>query len=84
MGRRGQIILHEHLQKALVELFAARLKSQLKDRAKTSNQVPDDLLVQHVASTFILILNWWVDRNTTLPPAEVDALFRALIGPALG
>jgi AcrR family transcriptional regulator len=83
IGRRGQIILHEHLQEILVELISGRVKSELKNRVKSSSQIPPDLLVQHLASTFILVLNWWVDRNSSLAPAEVDAVFRALIGPVL-
>jgi len=83
MGRRGRIILHEHLQKVLVELISARLKSEGKSRTKSPKRVPPDLLVQFVASTFILVLNWWVDHNSALAPAEIDALFRALVGTAL-
>jgi hypothetical protein len=29
------------------------------------------------------VLNWWVERRGTLAPAQVDALFRALILPSL-
>jgi hypothetical protein len=53
------------------------------DRRKTAGQTPPDLIVQYVASTFILVLNWWVETSSPLPPKEVDVLFRALILPSL-
>jgi hypothetical protein len=36
-----------------------------------------------VASTFILVLNWWVEESSPLAPKEVDAVFRALVLPTL-
>jgi len=36
-----------------------------------------------VASTFILVLNWWVESTSPLPPKAVNDLFRALILPTL-
>ncbi len=83
IGSRGRAILHEHLRKLLVELISGHLKSSLSARRNTRVQIPADLLVQHVASTFVLVLNWWVERRGTLTPAQVDALFRALILPSL-
>jgi hypothetical protein len=44
---------------------------------------PTDLLVQYLASTFILVLNWWLESRSLLPPKEVNDLFCALILPAL-
>ena len=83
IGRRGRIVLHEHLQKVLVDLISRRMKTEPRNRTKATSQVPPDLLVQHVASTFILVLNWWVDQNSGLSPGQVDALYRALVGSAL-
>jgi hypothetical protein len=36
-----------------------------------------------VASTFILVLNWWVESRNPLPPKDVNALFLALVQPTL-
>jgi len=37
-----------------------------------------ELAVQHVAGAFMAVLSWWLDRGATLPPTDVDALFRRL------
>ena len=52
-------------------------------RKKAGRMIPQDLLVQYVASTFILVLNWWVESRSQLPAREVNELFRTLILPTL-
>ena len=83
MGSKGRAILHEHLQQVLAELITDDVKKDFQGRRKTAGQIPQDLLVQYVASTFILVLNWWVESSSPLPPKEVNDLFRALILPTL-
>jgi AcrR family transcriptional regulator len=83
IGARGRAILHEHLQKVLAELIADDVRKDLQSRGKTAAQIPPGLLVQYVASTFILVLNWWVESRSPLPPQAVNDLFRALILPTL-
>jgi AcrR family transcriptional regulator len=83
IGTRGRAILHEHLQKVLANLIADDVKKYLQGRRKTAIQIPPDLLVQHLASTFIQVLNWWMDSRNPPPADEVNDLFRALILPTL-
>src|SRR5262249_28064743 len=56
MGTRGRAIIHEHLQQVLAELIADEVRKDFQDRRKTAIPPPPDLLVQYVASTFILVL----------------------------
>lgn len=83
MGPRGRAILHEHLQKVLAGLIADDVRKAFQGRRKAAGQTPPELLAQYVASTFILVLNWWVESNSALRPKDVDALFRALALPTL-
>jgi len=83
LGPRGRAILHNHLQKVLADLIGEEVRRNLQGRRKIERKTPPDLLVQCVASTFILVLNWWVDNKWTLPSKEVNNLFRALILPML-
>jgi AcrR family transcriptional regulator len=83
MGTRGRAIIHEHLRKVLAEQIANDLSKVFHSRRRTLGQVPLDLLVQYVASTFVLVLNWWVDSNSQLRPKEVNDVFRALTLPIL-
>ena len=45
--------------------------------------VPPELLARHVAATFVLVLNWWVESGSPITAAEIDAHFRALVLPVL-
>jgi len=84
MGTRGRAIIHEHLQKALAQRISREVRKDLQSRGKTVGQIPTDLLVQYVASTFILVLNWWVETRNPLPPSDINNLFRTMILPTLG
>ena len=83
MGPRGRAILHGYLQQVLATRIAEEAKKDLQASLKRAGPIPRDLLVQHVASTFILVLDWWVESRSKLPPEEVNDLFRSLVLPAL-
>jgi AcrR family transcriptional regulator len=78
MGIRSRTIVHERLRQVLVEHIAAEVRT-----AAPSGRVPGELLLQHVTSSFVTVLNWWVENGGKLSPAEVDEMFRALVLPSL-
>jgi AcrR family transcriptional regulator len=80
---RGQGIVHEHLQRVLVELVATELRQAPRRHLANERSVPPVLLAEYVASTFVLVLNWWVQRGDPLPAKEVSELLRALVLPTL-
>ena len=53
----------------------------LLDPGRSKPQIPPDLIAQHIASTFVLVLNWWVESNSGLTATDVDACFRELVLP---
>jgi AcrR family transcriptional regulator len=79
LGPRGRAILHRKLQNVLAEMITEDAGKSFRGRRKTAGRIPQDLLVQYVASTFIMVLNWWVESRNPLPAKEVNDLFRALI-----
>lgn len=83
LGPRGRAVLHGHLQKVLAALIAEDVRKSFRGRRKAVGQIPLDLLVQYINSTFILVLNWWVENKCPLPPKEVNELFRSMVVPTL-
>ena len=83
MGPQGRAAIHHHLRDVLVELIGHDVKLHLKRRTRTAGLIPPDLLVSFIASTFILVLEWWVDLKAPLSPTEIDDLFRALVAPTI-
>ena len=83
MGMRGRAVLHERLRRVLVETVADDLRRPGRERRKMAGQIPAALLAQYVASTFVLVLNWWIESGSPLAPNEVNDLFRGLLLPTL-
>jgi AcrR family transcriptional regulator len=80
MKREGRVIMHRHMQHVLTTLIADELaRMTLGPNA----QMPRDLIARHVASTFVLVLNWWVESDPALTPEDIDDYFRDLVAPAL-
>jgi AcrR family transcriptional regulator len=80
---QGQAIVHEHLERVLVELITSGLKQADRRHLTRERGIPLDLLADYLASTFVLVLNWWVESRNRLPAPEVNDLFRALVLPTL-
>jgi AcrR family transcriptional regulator len=83
LGPRGRTVLHGHLQKVLAGLIAEDVRKSFRGRRKAVGQIPLDLLVRYIDSTFILVLNWWVENKCPLSAKEVNGLFRSLVLPTL-
>jgi AcrR family transcriptional regulator len=83
LGERGQALLHEHLRHVLSEWLLQTMEAPRQPRRSERYPVVPQLLARHIASTFVLILHWWLDQGAPTPPAEADKLFRALVVPIL-
>jgi len=79
MGVKGWTVVHQHLRNVLALLVADDESWMAQTRRKGRNTVPRDLFAQHVASTFVLVLNWWVETKSPLAPKEINEIFRLLI-----
>jgi hypothetical protein len=82
MTPKGHLVMHEHLQDVLTSLIADDVALATAS-GRSSLQLPKDLVARHLASTFVLVLTWWVEREKALTPQEVDARFRTLVLPSL-
>lgn len=83
MGPRGRAILHEHLQRVLTASIAGDVRREFRGRGNTPAAISPDVLARYVASTFVLVLNWWLESQSRMSPKEADAIFRALVLPTL-
>jgi hypothetical protein len=82
MGLGGRAVIHERLQRVLTDLIANDLRRDLESRNRRS-RIPADVFVKYIASTFTLVLNWWVENRSRLEPSEINDVFRALVLPTL-
>jgi len=82
MGRRGRHIVHQHLRRVLADEIRDEVEQALH-QADGRTAIPADLATEHIVTTFILVLNWWVNSRSRLSAREVDDVFLALVVPAL-
>jgi AcrR family transcriptional regulator len=82
MGRRGRRIVHQHLHRVLADHIRDEVRQALQP-ADGRAAVPAELATEYIVTTFILVLNWWVESRSRLSAREVDDMFLALVVPAL-
>ena len=82
MGRRDRHVVHQHLHRVLVEHIREEVRQALQ-RPDGGAAIPADLATEYIVTTFILVLNWWVESRSPLSAREVDDVFLALVVPAL-
>lgn len=72
------------------EIFLRYFKSNLKkliisqyaDEGKLKNSVlPEDYLINHISSSFVETVSWWIDRKMSEPPETITEYFLATIEP---
>jgi len=83
VGPRGRAVLHGHLEKVLAGLILERARRNFAAPRNTDAEIPLDLFAHYLASTFVLVLDWWVDTGAKPSPEEVNEQFRALVTPTL-
>jgi AcrR family transcriptional regulator len=83
IGIRGRAILHEHLRRVLTELIAEATRKDARIRKQSAREIPPEIVPAYVASTFVLVLNWWLDNGMRLSPKQANGIFRALTVQAL-
>jgi AcrR family transcriptional regulator len=83
MDLANRDVLHGHLREVLAERIRDDVERCLRGLREADRRIPSDLLIDYVASTFVLVLDWWVETGSPLTPQEVDTRFRALVLPTL-
>lgn len=83
MGRKGRTILHQHLRGVLRNWIRDDVRQALRSSNGLTTLIPADLAAEYIVTTFILVLNWWVESGSPLSAREVDDVFLALVMPAL-
>ena len=83
IGERGRAVLHEHLRRVLAERIGRDIARDWKTSRRTRPPIAPELVAQFVASSFVLVLHWWIDNRALTSAAEADEAFRALVTPAL-
>ena len=56
------------------------IKSRKADfRSSFSKELPEDFVINHIASTFVETVRWWINGKMKYSPEEINAYFNLLI-----
>ena len=83
MGRKGRAIVHQHLRRVLSHTIRDDLRQALQAGNGVTSSIPADLAAEYIVTTFILVLNWWVESSSSLSAREADDLFLRLVVPSV-
>lgn len=50
---------------------------------KINKDIPQDFLINHISSSFVEMVLWWIKSRMKQTPEELDRYFRAVIEPIL-
>ncbi len=82
-GPREMRTMHEHLLQAITELIEDEVLTAASRSGSIAGKASPQLASRSVASTFVLVLNWWVECDNPFTAREADSVFRGLVEPAL-
>ena len=81
VGERGASIIIARMRVLFKQLVQEELSELLPRSAP--NDVPQSALIQFVVGGLMSILTWWLEGESNLKAAQVDAIFRRLTIPAI-
>lgn len=79
IGSQAKAIVMEYMPVMLGNLIRGKSRPRSRIYTKGATEIPYDLLVHFVISTFVSLVSWWLDSPDPLPPEEIDTMFRALV-----
>ena len=74
-GDNNELFL-SNFKKGLIEVIESQ-KTLL--RGSFSKELPDDFIINHIASTFVETVRWWIKGKMRLSPEEINVYFSLLI-----
>ncbi len=79
-GKQGGNIALAHIQKYLYAYLLEHLKEQLPKRKKN---ISPEVLTHFISSSFISLLTWWLNNDSSYSAAQMNDYFRQLVQPGV-
>jgi hypothetical protein len=76
-------LVRQQLLDLLRELIEKECRAELVKLKKSKAELPIDLFVSYLTTTFFTVLTWWLDRRVRASTADLDQYFRALVLPTV-
>ncbi len=77
------IIVRQNIQHMINEFVEQEFKTVFQKRKKNDSELPSELFVHYLASTFMSVASWWLNSKNPLAHETVNEIFRKLVLPSL-
>lgn len=82
-GSQAGIIVRQSVQDMISNLVEQEFKGEFQKRKSADSEIPFELFVHFLASTFMSVASWWLNSKNLLAPDSVNNIYRALVTPSL-
>lgn len=82
-GSQAGVIVRQSIQEMISDFIKQEFKAEFQKRKTKDFEIPFELFVHYLASTFMSVVAWWLDSKNPLAPGSVDDIYRALVTPSL-
>jgi AcrR family transcriptional regulator len=80
IGEQGGKVIQDHLLSSVTHYIRDHLAALLSGNQK---DIPIDLLTHFMASSYLSLLSWWLDRGMPYPADQMDHLYQNLVFPGI-
>lgn len=81
LGLKKRTFIRQAIQDVLEHVIRSQTKAVL---GKTDGlELPFDLFVHFLASSFTSTMVWWIEQKNPLSPEEINKVFRAMVMPSI-
>jgi AcrR family transcriptional regulator len=67
------------IRKKIVHTIAVIFQQSCAPLARSNSQVTVDILSNHIATSLLSLIEWWLENGMKPPPAEMGKVYRSLI-----
>jgi len=79
-SKQGGNLALAHIQKYLSAVLYDHLRIQLAKRKKSP---PPEIVAHYIASSFIALLTWWLDNDSTYSAEQMNEFYLRLVQPGV-
>jgi AcrR family transcriptional regulator len=76
VGKQGGDVALKHIQKKLYTLIYEHLRFAMSQK---KSSFPPEILAHHFVSSFISMLIWWLDNETSYTAEDINNFYRQLV-----
>lgn len=73
-------MFYSFFRQFFIELTSKQL---FLNKTSKEKEIPDDFIINHISSSFVGMVQWWIDNKLQHTPEELSDYFMAVIEPVL-